>query len=259
MNIRYRQTEPQNPFLRYWFNSWIQTCGVGWTPRQVWIGYGFSLLLPLGVLLAAWVTGLGWTWQQMVVAGIMAWDMGGGVVGYNHHAMKRRRRQETSHTPVWHHNLFHFHPLILIFFNSPDWALGLTIPWLISLFFYVEFLEVNPIMGKRRLHETTQKWVIAIEVAIGLALIGVSFMVPNVPADFRLFGIFLYAGLALATFIILHTPLDFQRTTAIIILVIMLITTQFLPAPAGFEWLLPVYLLKLLVGFTAKEKSLPLN
>lgn len=25
----------QNPILRYLYDSWIQTCGVGWTPSQV--------------------------------------------------------------------------------------------------------------------------------------------------------------------------------------------------------------------------------
>lgn len=246
-------TAPKNAFLRYWFDSWIQTCGAGWTPRQVLIGYGLSILLPVGVLLAANFADLGWTWQQMVVAGIIAWDLGGGVAGYSHQAMKRRRLEENSELPVWHHNLFHFHPLLLIFFNTPNWILWVTFPWFISFFFYVDFLEVNPSTGKRRLSETAQKWVLIVEIAYAVALIAASFIAPNVPAEYRLYGIFLYAGLALTTFIITHTPVEFQRTTAAITLVIMIMIGLYILPPAGFEWLLPVYLLKLLVGFTAKE------
>ncbi|MBC8504775.1 MAG: hypothetical protein H8D34_07940 [Chloroflexi bacterium] len=246
-------SRPRNPFFRYWFDSWIRACGVGWTPRQVLVGYGLSILLPIGVLVAAKVAGLDWTWQQMIVAALIAWDMGGGVAGYNHQAMKRRRLGEVSHIPIWHHNLLHVHPLLSIFFNQPNWALALTLIWFISLFLYVEFLEVDPKTGKRRFGESAQKWVVVLEVVIALTLSAVSFWVPSITPEVRLYGIFLYAGLAVATFIILHTPLNFQRTAAVILMVCMIVASQFFALPAGFEWLLPIYLLKLLVGFTAKE------
>lgn len=243
----------QNPVLRYLYDSWIQTCGVGWTPSQVFVGYLFSVLLALGVLLAAYVNGWGWSWVQIAAAALLAWDLFGGMIGYNHPAMKRRRLQEASDVPVWHNNLQHIHPLILIFFNNPAWLLGVTFYWFATFFLYVEFLEIVPATGRRRLSTTAQKWVIGFEIAVALALIGVSFVVAHVPADFRLYGMVVYGGLVLATFILIRTPLVFQRTTAAIALVSMIVIGLYLSPPAGFQWLLPVYYLKLLVGFTAKE------
>ena len=60
--------------------------------------------------------------------------------------------------------------------------------------------------------------------------------------------------LILTTFILTHTPLVFQRTTAVISLASMIVIGLFLSPPVGIQWLLPVYFLKLLVGFTAKEE-----
>ena len=127
--------------------------------------------------------------------------------------------------------------------------------WFVTFFLYVEFLEIVPATGKRRLSATAQKWVIGFEIVVALALIGASFLVADVPADFRLYGMVVYGGLVLATFVLIRAPLVFQRTTAVIALVSIIVIGLYLPPPAGFQWLLPVYLLKLLVGFTAKEAT----
>jgi hypothetical protein len=248
-----------HPILRYLYDSWIQTCGAGWTTRQVFAGYVFSILLALGVLLAAALKGLDWSWLQMVAAGLLAWDLFGGAIGYNHPAMKRRRWRETSRIAVWHHNLQHIHPLLLIFFDQSMWLLGLTLYWFITFFLYVEFLEIVPASGERRLDETAQKWVIGFEIAAALALVGLSFVVDGIPADFRLYGMIVYGGLILATFIVQRTPLVFQRTMATIALATMITLGLFLAPPPGFQWLLPIYFLKLLVGFTAKEHVEKIN
>ena len=228
------RTIPQNPILRKLYDIWIQVCGVGWTPGQIFIGYVFFVLVPLGVLLAAYVGGLRWSWVQMVAAGLLAWDLSGGVLGYNHPAMKHRRLQETSNLPVWHHNLQHIHPLILIFFNNPSILLGVMLYWFVTFFLYAEFLEIVPATGKRRLGEAGQKWVIGFEIAVALALISVSFVVADVSVDFRRYGIVVYSGLVLATFILIRTPLAFQRTTAVIALVSIIVIGQFLSPPTGF-------------------------
>jgi hypothetical protein len=55
------------------------------------------------------------------------------------------------------------------------------------------------------------------------------------------------------TFVPIRTPSAFQRTTAVIVLVTMIVLGLFLSPPMGFEWLLPVYFLTLLVGVTAKD------
>lgn len=243
----------QNPISRYLFNIWIQTCGVGWRPQQVWLSYMFSVLLALGVLLAAYFNGLEWSWIQKTAAALIAWDLICGMIGYNHPAIKHRRLHETSNVPVWHHNLQHIHPLILIFFNNPTWLMGVLLYWFISLFLYTEFLEIVPGTGKRRLSATKQKWVIGFEIAVVISLIAASYFVADVPAEFRLYGLVVYGGLALATIILIHMPLAFQRTTAVIALVCILIVSLVISPPAGFQWMLPVYFLKLLVGYTAKE------
>ena len=175
------------------------------------------------------------------------------MIGYNHPAIKRRRIQETSNLPVWHHNLQHIHPLFLIFFDNSAWLLGVTAYWFVTFFLYVEFLEIVPATGMRRLSVTAQKRVVGLEVAVALALICMSFVIADVPADFRMFGMVVYGGLVVATVVLIRTPVDFQRTTAVIALVAMIVLGLSLSPPAGFQWLLPVYFLKLLVGFTAKD------
>jgi len=247
-----------HPILRYLYNSWLQTCGVGWTAEQVFAGYVFSILLAGGVLLAAYVNRLDWSWVQIAAAGLLAWDLFGGAIGYNHPAMKRRR-QEMSNLPVWHHNLQHIHPLVLIFFNNSIWLLGVTLYWFITFFLYVEFLEIVPATGKRRLDETAQKWVVGFEIVVALVLISLSFAIADVQAGFRLYGITVYSGLILSTFIIKRTPPVFQRTAGTMALAIMIMIGLFLSPPAGFQWLLPVYFLKLLIGFTAKENAERVN
>jgi hypothetical protein len=122
--------------------SWIQTCGVGWTSRQIAVGYTFSVLLALGVVAAAYLQGLGWSWVQGTAAGLLAWDLFGGMIGYNHPAMKRRSSEESGPLPAWHHNLQHIHPLILMFFADPLWLGGMTVYWFGTFLLYVTFLEV---------------------------------------------------------------------------------------------------------------------
>jgi hypothetical protein len=90
--------------------------------------------------------------------------------------------------------------------------------------------------------------VVGAEVAIALALVGASWLAPNVNPDARAYGIVVYAGMAAATAILLCTPMAFQRTTAVIALAVMLVVVLVVTPPPGFAWLVPVYLLKLLVG-----------
>ena len=54
---------------------------------------------------------------------------------------------------------------------------------------------------------------------------------------------------------ILASPFRLKRFTAVIILVtICLLAGMVLTAPAGFAWFAPVFLLKLLLGFSAIEE-----
>jgi hypothetical protein len=236
-------------------NSWIQTCGVGWTSRQIAVGYAFSVLLALGVVGAAYLQGLGWSWVQATVAGLVAWDLFGGAIGYSHLAMKRRSSREAGSLPVWHHNLQHIHPLILIFFADSLWLGAVAGYWFATFLLYVIFLEVQPATGRRRLGETGQRRVVGVEIAVALALVAASWSVSSVTPEARAYGIVVYAGMVAATAVLLRTPLAFQRTTAIIALAVVLVVVLVVAAPPGFAWLVPIYLIKLLVGYTAREPT----
>ena len=215
--------------------------------------HGTAIALTAAVLIAAYANDLDWSSAQYVVAALLAWDLLLGVIGYSHSAIARRRSQESSNLPVWHHNLQHIHPLILIYFDQPGLLLGVTAYWFVTFLLYVEFLEVIPATGRRRLSVTAQKRVIGIEVLVSLVLVGMSFGVADITASAQVFGVTVYGGLVIATAVLIHTPVNFQRTIAVIALVVMTVVSLFLSPPAGFEWLVPVYFLKLLVGFTAKE------
>lgn len=245
-------TTIHNPILRYLYTSWIHTCGTGWTPSQVYISYVFGVMLALTVILAASFNSWGWTWWQTIVAGLLAWDLFTGMIGYNHPAIKRRRHKETNSVPIWHHNLQHIHPLILIFFNNQILLLGLTLYWFTTLLLYVEWLEVDPNTGQRRLSQTAQKRVVALEIVIAAALIALSMVAVDIPASYQLYGITVYGGLALATAILIRTAADFQQTMAVIAVASMIVIGLLMTPPVGFQWLIPIYFLKLLVGFTAK-------
>ncbi|MCG8337555.1 MAG: hypothetical protein MJE63_23890 [Proteobacteria bacterium] len=248
------QKQINNPVLRYLFNSWIQTCGIGWAKWQVFIAYTFSILFALGLLFYAKMFGLEWSWIQMAVAGLIAWDLFGGVIGYNHIAIKRRSSKETSQLPPLHHNLQHIHPLILMFFNNEYWLIGVTVYWFVTFILYVEFLEIIPSTGQRRLGKNGQKVVIGFECLVAVFLIVVSFFVSDIPTNFQVYGISIYIALCIFTLILINIPLTFQRTTAIIEVVGIVFLGMALSPPAGFQWVIPVYFLKLLVGFTAKEE-----
>lgn len=77
---------------KYFYNSWIQACGEGWTRNQVFASYVFSILFAGSVILYSYVAGLGWSGIQIFAAAWMAWDLGGGLIGYSHKAIKRKTK-----------------------------------------------------------------------------------------------------------------------------------------------------------------------
>ncbi len=190
----------------------------------------------------------------MTAAGLMAWDLCGGVIGYNHIAIKIRSIKEHNVLPPLHHNFQHIHPLMLMFFNNDYWLLSVTLYWFLSFILYVEFLEINPSNGRRKFGERGQKLVIVFEISVAIFLMMISFFVTDIPADYQIFGMTVYAFLIVSTITLINIPLSFQRTIAIIEVVGIVFLGMLLSPPAGFQWLIPVYFLKLLVGFTAKEE-----
>ncbi len=238
----------------YLYSAWIQAAGEGWTKKQVLVSYLFSAFFAGSVVAYSLVANLNWSGIQLLAAAWIAWDLGGGVIGYNHKAIKRRTEKEESNLHFYHHNLLHIHPLLLIFFHNPIMLLGLTLLHVISFFTYVELLEVIPETGKRKMDKKGELRVIIVVAAIALTLIILSFFLKSIPHDFQVFGIANYCFLILFTLILINTPIAFQRTGSIMLVVIMIIVSMFITVPNGFEWFIPVYFLKLLAGYTAKEE-----
>ena len=237
----------------YFYESWIQITGQGWTKKQVAVGYAFSILFGMAVAFYGSYANLEWSGLQMIIIGLLAWDLGGGVIGYNHPAIKKRQVLEKGNIHYYHHNLQHIHPLILIFFNNSVVLTILVIYWAITFLVYVELLEISPQTGKRSIEGKGEVIVVGVEVAIAFVLIVLSFILPNVNAQLRLFGVLIYSLLPILTFLLLRVPITFQRTGSIMMVAAMVIVGMYVGIPNGFEWLIPIYYLKLLSGFTAKE------
>jgi len=218
------------------------------------ISYLFSVLFAVSVVLYSFIANLNWSGIQIFAAAWLAWDFGGGVIGYSHKAIKQQVSKKQNNLHFFHHNLVHTHPLILIFFNNEPILFGLTIFSIVSFFLYVELLEVNPKTGIRKITEKGEKTVIIFEIIVATALVIVSFLVENIPYNFQLFGIVVYGSLIIFTIILINIPLSFQRTSSIMFVISMIIVGMFISVPNGFEWFIPVYFLKLLAGYTAKEE-----
>ena len=237
----------------YFYESWIQITGEGWTEKQVTFGYLFSLLFGIAVAMYPKFTGVEWSSLQMIVVGLLAWDLSGGVVGYNHPAIKKRQLMEKGNLHYYHHNLQHIHPLILIFLNNTPVLTVITIYWAITFVIYVELLEISPQTGKRKIEGKGEGIVVGIEVIVAILLIALSFLLPDVNNHVRVFGVLTYSAIPILTFLLLKIPVTFQRTGAIMMVAAMVVVGMYIGVPNGFEWLIPIYFLKLLSGFTAKE------
>lgn len=237
----------------YFYESWIQTAGEGWTKKQVAISYAFSVVFALAVVFYSQFTGLEWSLIQKLAAGLIAWDLGGGVLGYNHKAIKLRQAKEKDNLHYFHHNLQHIHPLMLIFFNNELILFILTVYWFLTFMLYVELLEVSVQTGQRKIGRSGEIAAIILEVTVALFLIVTSYYAKGINSDYRIYGILLYGALVVMTYALLKVPIAFQRTASIMMVVTMVVLGMYTFIPQGFEWLIPVYYLKLLTGFTAKE------
>ena len=69
------------------------------------------------------------------------------------------------------------------------------------------------------------------------------------------YGLFWYSLLALMTIILDKTPLYLKRPIAMmLILIIIMLNSYFMPSIPGFEWLAPLLFIKLLVSHNLKEE-----
>ncbi len=244
----------RNRFADFFHKSWIQTAGEGWTRQQISVSYVYSIVFAIIIIFYSFFSDLNWNWAQMLATFMIAWDLGGGVLGYNHRAIKVRQSKETGRFHFFHHNLQHIHPLLLIFFQNKTVLLILLGYWFLTFLLYVEFLEITTDTGKRKLSRTGEKIVIGFEIVIAVMVTILSFTLDNLSSEYRIFGLICYWALPVLTLLLINTTSAFQRTTSIMMVVSMILIGMFITIPEGYLWFIPVYYLKLLTGFTAKEE-----
>ena len=240
----------------FFFETWVYITGrAEWTRKQVFIGYIYMLLFPLSVLGYACFAQLNWSWIQMLAAGLIAFDLSAGLIGYNHKSIKVRQAKEKGKLQYFHHNLQHIHPLVLIFFNNSQMLLGITIYWMLTSSAYVSLLTYNAKTGTRILgSKAKQMAAIVYEIVAAIVIVSLSFFAAEVSSEFQIYGITAYIALPFLTFILINVPIAAQRTLAMAMVMSMVMVSMYIGVPQGFIWLYPIYYLKLLAGFSAREE-----
>jgi hypothetical protein len=68
-------------------------------------------------------------------------------------------------------------------------------------------------------------------------------------------GIVWYAFLIVSAYVVYRVPLYLERgVSMLLVLVFLMVNIYILPAPAGFEWFIPVLFLKIVYGHMVKEE-----
>ena len=225
---------------------WCGVAGPGWRAWEMWINMTLALVLGVGVALYAVLAGYGWTVFQLIVAGIVTWDITGGAIAYNTAYSKYARRDVDGLMELLPHNLIHIHPMIIGFFHSDllPWVFAL---WLVQFVFFVSFMEPAP-----RFSEKTVKVITVVLILVNIVVTAAAFFIPDASGGY---AALVYLGMLAGTMLVQASPLRLKRFTAAIVLVtICVLAGMILTAPVGFAWFAPVFLLKLLLGFSANEK-----
>jgi hypothetical protein len=232
--------------------QWVALCGPGWSKGEVWFSMAACTALGMWYAMNAWVSGYNWTLLQYIVAGLLAWDLVGGAIGYNSTYMKRHRYGDESLLAPIHHNLQHIHPLIVALFHTA-WLPWVSAYWLVTFFLYGEFLEPRE-DGKRKLGAKGELGVVVFELLVAVTLAVTAFTVPGARPAMGFYAVVVYFNLLPLTFIVHHSPVNMQRPVAVLCVIVMcFLSGTFLSIPLGFAWLIPVYYIKLIMGYTAKE------
>jgi len=225
---------------------WCGVAGPGWREWEMWVNMILALLLGVGVALWAVLAGYNWTALQLIAAGLVTWDITGGAIAYNTAYSKHDRRGAGSLIELLPHNLIHIHPLVIGFFSSDllPWVFAL---WAVEFFFFVSFMEPAP-----RFSEKTVKVITAVLILVNVSVMAAAFFIPGASGGY---AALVYLGMLAGTLLIYASPFRLTRfTAAIVLVVICMLAGMILPVPQGFAWFAPVYLLKLLLGFSAIEE-----
>ncbi|NTW09360.1 MAG: hypothetical protein HGA28_07310 [Anaerolineaceae bacterium] len=143
MQIEWNPPEPRGG----WRGEWDKFVGPGQTRAELWLILVPSLLAGLAAPLYAHFSGLGWTTLQIIVAGVIALDLVGGVVTNATTAAKR-----WYHRPgqSWRQQLafisVHFIHLFLV-----AW-LFLKMDWMFFIGFYTYLIAASLIITRVRLY-----------------------------------------------------------------------------------------------------------
>jgi len=230
----------------YLYKQWVSLCGPGWSVGEVW--FNFLVATALGILLPfyAYIAGYEWSIWQMIIAGVIIWDLTGGAIGYNTNYLKKKRAGSKSILTPLHHNLVHIHPLMVAFFYV-DWMLPWLFGyWLVVFILYSELMEPKPKVGRRG-----EISIIVYQSMVGIGLMASAFLVEGAQA---VYGLVTFVSMIVLTLVVFFTPLKQQRFAAAIGVVVMCcINGTVIEAPKGFIWLVPVLFIKLILGFTAKD------
>lgn len=177
-----------------WLGEWDKFIGPGATTVELVLIWLASVMGGAGMVAYALLRDLQWSWWQLVLAAVLAVDIGGGVVANAAAPAKR-----------WYHRQGQ---------GVPDHLL---------------FAAVH---------------------VIHLALVWLLF-----PGGTAQFAIFWFVYLMLAAVVILQFPLSLQRPVAFLLFGVALVFNQYvLVSAAGFEWLVPLLFLKLLLGHLLHEE-----
>ena len=242
MTVHDTTRNTKGAFLEFW----CDVAGPGWRSWEMWINMVLALVLGVGVALSAVLAGFGWTAFQLIAAGLVTWDITGGAIAYNTAYSKHARRNVRRLIELLPHNLIHIHPLVIGFFYSDmlPWVFAL---WVVQFLFFISFMEPAP-----RFSVKTVKVITSVLFLVNITVTAAAFFIPDTSGGY---AALVYLGMLAGTMLVQASPFRLKRFSAAIVLVIIsMLAGVVISAPSGFAWFAPVFLLKLLLGFSAIEE-----
>jgi len=225
---------------------WCGVAGPGWRAWEAWTNMILALVLGGGIALFAVLAGLDWTLFQLIAAGLVTWDITGGAIAYNTSYSKHSRRNVGRLIELLPHNLIHIHPVVIGFFYSDllPWVFAL---WAVQFLFFVSLMEPAP-----RFSEKGVKVITTILLIVNVSVTAAAFFIPGASGGY---AALVYLGMLAGTLLIQASPFRLNRFSAAIVFTIICgLSGTIIAAPVGFAWFAPVFLLKLILGFSAIEE-----
>jgi hypothetical protein len=201
-------------------------------------GVGFAIYSDL----AGW----GWSAIQQVAAGFLVFDLVGGAIAYNAVPSKLDRFDRSRLMDCLPHQALHIHPIIAAFFYTHwlPWVFG---GFLVAFVLFVAFFEPKP-----TLEGSALKTVTALMLVVAVALIVASAVVEG---GWGAYGAAVYLPLIPFSIAVFLSPLRAQAMVAASIVVLMcLLNGAVIVPPPGFHWLVPIFFVKLVLGYMARTR-----